>query len=278
LAQADATFLGESLGDQAGRRVAEAGDVNQDGYGDFLISAPHNNRGAKEAGTAYLLFGRPAADWGQNFPLAQADAFYVGEAPFDHAGYDLSAVGDMDGDGYVDLVFGAYGADENGPQSGNSHLFLSDNAPTPIAFTPDAPSGRVGEWHSFTNSYQDATGWADIATAEMLLGRTDTDAKGLYVQYRAAENAIYLRDRYGTGWLGPCTPGQAIVLGNGVVQLDCSLSSVTNDGGVGLQMVLEGRWRQAITSPWALNAYLRATDQSGSDSGFLILGTWTLNP
>jgi len=278
LAQADATFLGESLGDQAGRRVADAGDVNHDGYGDFLISAPHNNRGAKEAGTAYLLFGRPAADWGQNFPLAQADAFYVGEAAFDHAGYDLSAVGDMDGDGYVDLVFGAYGADENGPQSGNSHLFLSDQSPAPIAFTPDAPSGRVGEWHSFTNGYQDATGWADIATAEMLLGRTDTDAKGLYVQYRAAENALYLRDRYGTNWIGPCTPGQAIVLGNGVVQLGCALSSVTNDGGVGLQMVLEGRWRPPITSPWALNAYLRATDQSGNDSGFSILGTWTLYP
>jgi hypothetical protein len=150
LAQADATFLGEHLGDQAGRRVASAGDVNHDGYGDFLISAPHNNRGGKETGTAYLLFGRPAADWGHNVPLAQADAFYVGEAPFDHAGYDLSAVGDIDGDGYVDLVFGAYGADENGPQSGNSHLFLSDQAPAQIAFTPDAPSGRMGEWHTLS--------------------------------------------------------------------------------------------------------------------------------
>jgi len=278
LAQADASFLGESLGDQAGRRVSGAGDVNKDGFADFLVAAPHNNRAAKEAGTAYLFLGRPSANWGLNFPLAQADAFYVGEAPFDHAGYDLSAVGDMDGDGTVDLVFGAYGADENGPQSGNTHLFLSDQAPVPISFTPDAPSGKVGEWHSFTNTYRDATGWADIATAEMLLGRNGGDLKGLYVQYRSAENHLYLRDRYGGSWLGPCTPGEATVLSNGVVQLDCALCSVTNDGGAELQTVLQGRWRQPITTPWALTAYLRAIDLSGNDSGFLGLGTWTLNP
>ncbi|HNS52186.1 MAG TPA: integrin alpha [Anaerolineae bacterium] len=278
LSQADAAFLGENLGDQAGRRVSDAGDVNADGYSDFLIAAPHNNRAAKEAGTAYLLLGRPSVDWGPNFSLAQADAFYVGESAFDHAGYDLSAAGDLDGDGRVDLVFGAYGADENGPQSGNTHLFLSAQAPFPVSFTPDAPSGKVGEWHLFTNVYRDATGWADISTAEMLLGRSSSDVKGLYVQYRPAENHLYLRDRYGTAWLGPCVPGEATILGNGIVQLDCALCTATNDGGADLQLALQGRWGQPITLPWALTAHLRATDQAGNDSGFLGLGTWTLNP
>lgn len=67
-------------------------------------------------------------------------------------------------------------------------------------------------------------------------------------------------------------------MANGVVQLDCALCTVTNDGGTDLQVALQGRWGQSITAPWALTAYLRATDQSGNDSGFLGLGTWTLNP
>jgi hypothetical protein len=125
VAQADASFLGENEGDQAGRRVSEAGDLNHDGFSDLLVSAPHNSRSAPEAGAAYLLYGRAAADWGQGYSLSEADIIYVGEADGDHAGYDAAPLGDMDGDGIDDLVLGAYGADVNGPQSGETYVILS---------------------------------------------------------------------------------------------------------------------------------------------------------
>ena len=126
VAEADASFLGESAADQAGRRVSAAGDMNHDGLGDFIVSAPHNSRSAPEAGASYLIYGRTDAGWGMDQALAEADVIYLGEAADDHAGYDLAPLGDMNGDGVDDLVLGAYGADVNGDQSGTTYVILSN--------------------------------------------------------------------------------------------------------------------------------------------------------
>lgn len=112
LGQADASFVGEEAGDQAGRRVTGVGDFNHDGLADLLVGAPHNSRAADAAGAAYLVLGRASVDWGQNHPLENADAVYVGEETLDVAGYDVSAVGDVDGDGRDDLIVGAFGGQE----------------------------------------------------------------------------------------------------------------------------------------------------------------------
>jgi len=125
VAQADASFLGENGAEQAGRRVSTAGDMNHDGLGDLIVSAPHNSRYASEAGASYLLYGRTAADWGLDYPLSQADIIFVGEAADDHAGYDVAPLGDMNGDGVDDLVLGAWAADVNGDQSGETYVILS---------------------------------------------------------------------------------------------------------------------------------------------------------
>ena len=55
---ATASFLGESSGDGAGRSVAFAGDVNDDGFDDILIGA---NYRAGSAGETYLILGK--ASW-----------------------------------------------------------------------------------------------------------------------------------------------------------------------------------------------------------------------
>jgi len=59
----------------------------------------------------------------------------------------------------------------------------------------------------------------------------------------------YLRNKANTDWLGPCTPGQRIRLLNGVVQLDCTLCSVTNDGDERLTVTWRARWRLAVSIP-----------------------------
>jgi hypothetical protein len=123
LAEANAAFVGESANDQAGRRVSGAGDVNGDGYADFLIGAPHNMRGGDLAGAAYLMYGRQdAAAWSSNFSLRHADAVYVGEAEFDAAGYDVASAGDMDGNGFDDILIGAYGSREETDSPGKAHV------------------------------------------------------------------------------------------------------------------------------------------------------------
>lgn len=278
-AQADASFLGEAEWDEAGRRVSGTGDINADGYDDFLVAAPHSNRSAELAGTAYFFYGRPAADWGQNMPLAEADIIYEGEAGNDRAGYDLARAGDFDGDGVEDMIIGAYRSDEPGGSGGVAYLLFGTSAglPLPATFTSDAPQGKVGEWHTFTTTYTDPNGWSDIVSARLLLGTSVADLKAFNALYEPAGNALYLRNSTDTAWLGPCTPGTRTKLTNNIVQLDCYQSSGSGDGD-DLQVVWRGRWIQKINRSRPLTAYLRAADQAGHDSGFVPLGAWTLNP
>ncbi len=280
LAMSDASFLGESVLDQAGRRVSGAGDINDDGYADFLIGAPHSSRAAEEGGAAYLLLGRPDADWGQDYSLSGADVIYVAEAAFDHAGFDIAPAGDMNGDGIDDLLIGAWNASEHGGQCGQSYVVLGGQpwGPAPLTFAPDSPEGQVGEWHSFRTDYGDLDGWADIAMAQMVIGRATDDRIALNVKYETNDDALYLWDGFGMSWLGPCSPGEAGKLNSGVVQLDCRRTRVINDGGDQLRVVWRGRWIRPLDNPLNLNVYLRAVDQDDNDSGFSNFGAWTLLP
>ncbi|HKI93815.1 MAG TPA: FG-GAP-like repeat-containing protein [Gemmatimonadales bacterium] len=52
------TFTAEDSTDGFGRHVADAGDVNGDGYADVIVGAPLNDAGGNDAGRAYLYSGR----------------------------------------------------------------------------------------------------------------------------------------------------------------------------------------------------------------------------
>ncbi len=113
LGQADAKLLGESAHDQAGESLAAAGDTNGDGFGDILLGARGDDAGGSSAGAAYLVLGPVSGELDLEF----ADAKLRGENSSDHAGTVASA-GDLDGDGYHDLLVGAYGQDESASNAG----------------------------------------------------------------------------------------------------------------------------------------------------------------
>lgn len=52
------TLTAEEKGDNFGRHVSGAGDVNRDGYADVIVGAPGNNAGGKGAGRAYVYSGK----------------------------------------------------------------------------------------------------------------------------------------------------------------------------------------------------------------------------
>ena len=108
LASSNASFEGESAGDQAGTSVAIAGDVNKDGYADLVIGAPfYDDGGNTDAGRVYLFLGGPGG-WQLDEGLASADAIYTGAAG-DEAGTSVAGAGDVNGDDYPDLVIGSPG-------------------------------------------------------------------------------------------------------------------------------------------------------------------------
>ncbi len=125
LSEADVTFIGEEKENALGVDLASAGDVDHDGHADVLIGAAWNDAAGSDAGKVYLFFGSDIADGN----VSTADAVFIGERAGDYAGYCLSSAGDVDADGYDDLLLGAWGNDDGGSDAGAAYLILLADMP-----------------------------------------------------------------------------------------------------------------------------------------------------
>ncbi|MBU4154396.1 MAG: integrin alpha, partial [Proteobacteria bacterium] len=123
---------GDVAGDLAGRSVSSAGDVNGDGFDDLIVGAPFGDDGGFAAGEAYVVFGG-AGGFGTTdgagrqvidlTTLSSTQGFIIqGDADGDFAGYPVSSAGDVNGDGFDDLIVGAYGGDDGGNYAGEAYV------------------------------------------------------------------------------------------------------------------------------------------------------------
>jgi len=122
LAYADASFLGENPGDFAGSHVSPGGDINGDGFQDLLIAASFYSYIYPDIGKAYFVFGW-GAGWAMDTPLSSANGMMWGESADDVFG-QVSGGGDVNGDGYDDVVVGSMWNDENATRAGQTYLYL----------------------------------------------------------------------------------------------------------------------------------------------------------
>jgi hypothetical protein len=102
-------------------QIAQAGDVNSDGYDDFLIGAPFYSIPDTAYGKVYLIMGKGTELW-TDINLSNADASWVGEQKKDRAGYAVAGDFDYNHDGFSDILIGAKDNDENGFGSGKTYL------------------------------------------------------------------------------------------------------------------------------------------------------------
>ena len=114
-------------GDFSGHSVSSAGDVNGDGYDDLIIGAWRADpNGDGEAGETYIIYGGAnAPGTGGVLDLSDLDGngfTLAGIDEFDNAGFSVSSAGDVNGDGYDDLIIGAWRADPNGSNSGETYI------------------------------------------------------------------------------------------------------------------------------------------------------------
>ncbi|MCA4919312.1 MAG: FG-GAP repeat protein, partial [Roseomonas sp.] len=112
---------GQDGGDFSGNPVASAGDVNGDGFADLIIGARYGDaagNGKNYAGDSYVVFGK-ASGWGAAIDLttiaAGTGGFVIhGQDGLDFSGFSVASAGDINGDGFADLIIGASGGDAAG--------------------------------------------------------------------------------------------------------------------------------------------------------------------
>jgi hypothetical protein len=125
---------GINPGDEAGGAVHAAGDVNRDGFDDFLIGATEADpNGQLDAGESYLVFGSPTLGASGSLELSSLNGstgFKInGIGVNDAAGFSVSAAGDLNHDGTADLAVGAILADpESFSDAGQVYVILGGNS------------------------------------------------------------------------------------------------------------------------------------------------------
>lgn len=114
----DATFICKNMDERCGYSMAGAGDVNGDGFSDFMVAAYHNYLHGWNSGAVYLFTGSMNQHWGMNVDIeAAATAVFRGSQDYDMVGYCVKGKGDFNGDGLSDMIIGAPGTWDRMPET-----------------------------------------------------------------------------------------------------------------------------------------------------------------
>ncbi len=145
------TFVGNGAGDAFGFSVSGAGDVDADGRADVIVGANADAPNGFASGSAWVYSGSDGS-------LIHG---FLGDDAFDNFGYAVSGAGDVNGDGFADLVVGALLDDNSATNSGSVRVFSGLDGTILHTFDGDGTGAQLGQSVSGIGD-ADGDGFADV--------------------------------------------------------------------------------------------------------------------
>jgi len=234
---------GGAAGSGLGHAAAAAGDVDGDGHGDVIVG--FRTGSGIGAGTAEVSSG---ADGSLIY-------LFTGLASQDHFGQSVSGAGDVNGDGYADVIVGAASEDANGIDSGAAHVFSGRDGSLLYHFVGDFARARFG--YSVAGAGDvDGDGFDDLIVG----GQPDANTPQPigHVRVLSGSDGSILLDI-----VGPV----------GTSRLGCSVAGPGDVDGDGVPDILAGDWRDHTVINQAGSVSLF----SGADGSLLAIHYGDLN-
>ena len=137
----EASFYSNTTGDASGYSLSFT-DTDGDGLSEVLIGAPDADLGAgTNSGATYLAYGDTSGDT----ELGTDMVTFAGESYYDRSGWAIAGNGDINGDGYDDLLITAEQDDDGGSNAGATYVWLGPVGITEVEYSQaDADAKIIG--------------------------------------------------------------------------------------------------------------------------------------
>jgi hypothetical protein len=223
------TAVGDTAEAWFGWSVATAGDVNGDGYDDVLVGVFNYGSSQSQAneGRVCLYLGSSAG------PAVAPSWTWESNQPGAHAGSSVATAGDVNGDGYDDVIVGAMGwTNGAGANAGAAFLFLG--GPTGLAASPvwtvsPTVAGSFFGYSVATAGDVNGDGLADVIVGAPWLSSPEGHEGGAFVFLGTSAGGGL---QPGASWSTQSNQNDA--------QLGCSVSTAGDVNGDGYSDVIVG--------------------------------------
>ena len=262
---ADWTAEGNQASAFFGHSVATAGDVNADGYADVIVGAFYWSNGETHEGRAYVYHGSASgvsatADW--TAEGNQAGAYF---------GSSVATAGDVNGDGYGDVVVGA-GSYDNG-QTDEGRAFVYHGSASGLSPTADwtAESDQDSAWFGWssvgTAGDVNGDGYSDVIIGAHLYDNGEFDEGAAFVYQGSAGGLSTTADwtadsDYSGAWFGSSVATAGDVNGDGYADV------IVGAHGYGSPEMWEGRAFVYYGSPGGLSLAADWTAESNQAEAY----------
>jgi len=252
------TFENDLAECELGQKAASAGDVNGDGFDDVLVASEYCTAGDPEVdreGRTYLFLGSASG-------LVATPSWMVEGGVYDESlGWSVASAGDVNDDGYDDVIIGAPWADY--PQGNEGRAYVFYGSATGLAATADWIAESNVWWSGFGTWVDSAGDVNGDGYDDVIIGHpgwsSPEDAEGRAYVYLGSDTGLAL------------TPAWTFENNHAYSELGSTVAGAGDVNGDGFGDVIVGAHRYANPNPYEGAAYLFL----GSISGLSLTPDWS---